>query len=90
MKFWEGTVVSVTAFLAGAILAYVHIFFTAAALFAPVLKGWSTLYPAFRLTPFIDFGQIATLFFLTVVPYTVSTIVPSWRAATIDPDAVMR
>jgi ABC-type lipoprotein release transport system permease subunit len=25
-----------------------------------------------------------------VVPYTVATIVPAWRAATVDPDAVMR
>ena len=90
MKFWEGTTISLTAFLAGTILAYAHVFFTSSALFAPVLKGWSTLYPSFRLTPFIDFGQVVTLFFLTVVPYTITTIVPSWRAATIDPDAVMR
>jgi ABC-type lipoprotein release transport system permease subunit len=55
-----------------------------------VLKGWSTLYPRFRLLPEIDPYQVATLFFLTVVPYTVSTVIPSWRAATIDPDAVMR
>ena len=90
MKFWEGTVVSLTAFLVGTILAYIHVFLTSSALFAPVLKGWSTLYPTFKLTPFIDFGQVATLFFLTVVPYTITTIVPSWRAATIDPDMVMR
>lgn len=90
MKFWEGTTVSLTAFLLGNILAYVHVFFASGAVFAPVLKGWSVLYPEFRLVPFIDFSQIAALFFLTVVPYTVATIVPSWRAATTDPDAVMR
>jgi len=90
MKFWEGIVVSLTAFLGGTILAYAHVFLTAAPLFAPALKGWSTLYPTFRPTPFIDFGQVATLFFLTVVPYTITTMIPSWRAATIDPDAVMR
>ena len=43
-----------------------------------------------RITPFIDPYQVAVLFFLTVVPYTVATIVPSWRAAIIDPDSVMR
>ncbi len=90
MKFWEGTVISLLSFLAGVCLAYAHVFFTPAALFAPVLKGWSTLYPDFRLAAFIDPYQAATLFFLTVAPYTVATIVPSWRAATIDPDAVMR
>jgi ABC-type lipoprotein release transport system permease subunit len=90
MKFWEGSVVSLSAFLAGVILAYLHIFFSSATLFAPVLKGWATLYPDFTLTPFISAYQIAILFFFTVVPYTVATIIPSWRAATIDPDAVMR
>ncbi len=55
-----------------------------------VLRGWSTLYPDFRLVPVVDPYQLATLFFLTVVPYTVATVVPCWRAATIDPDSVMR
>jgi ABC-type lipoprotein release transport system permease subunit len=90
MKFWEGAAVSLTSFLAGVLLAYVHVFFTSVMLFEPVLKGWSTLYPSFKLVPFISPYQVATLFFLTVVPYTVATIVPSWRAATIDPDSVMR
>ncbi|MBZ0156721.1 MAG: FtsX-like permease family protein [Alphaproteobacteria bacterium] len=90
MKFWEGAALSLSSFLAGTVLAYVHVFFASSPLFETALKGWSVLYPEFRLTPFIDGSQIATLFFLAVVPYTVATIVPSWRAATVDPDAVMR
>ena len=90
MKVWEGAAVSLTAFLVGVILAYLHVFVSAAPLFEPVLKGWSVLYPSYRLTPSIEFSQLAVLFFLTVVPYTVATIVPAWRAATVDPDAVMR
>jgi ABC-type lipoprotein release transport system permease subunit len=90
MKFWEGTVISLSSFLLGTLLAYVHVFFSSVVLFEPVLKGWSVLYPEFRPVPFIDPYQIATLFFLTVVPYTVATIIPSWRAATIDPDSIMR
>jgi len=90
MKFWEGSAISLSSFLLGVLLAYGHIFFTSSILFEPALKGWSVLYPAFKLTPFIDAYQIATLFFLTVIPYTTATIVPSWRAATIDPDSVMR
>jgi ABC-type lipoprotein release transport system permease subunit len=90
MKFWEGTMISLSSFLAGLLLAYLHVFFTPVVLFEPVLKGWSILYPEFRLVPFVDPYQVATLFFLTVVPYTAATIIPSWRAATIDPDSVMR
>jgi ABC-type lipoprotein release transport system permease subunit len=90
MKFWAGMIVSLSAFLIGVILAYFHIFYASATFFAPVLKGWSVLYPDFRLTPFISGYQIAILFFFTVIPYTVATIIPSWRAATIDPDVIMR
>lgn len=90
MKFWEGCALSLTSFLAGTALAYLHVFFTSSVLFESALKGWSVLYPSFRLTPFIDASQVTTLFFLTVIPYTAATIVPSWRAATMDPDTVMR
>jgi ABC-type lipoprotein release transport system permease subunit len=90
MKFWEGSVVSLSAFLLGIVLAYLHVYFTSSMLFEPVLKGWSVLYPDFKLVPFVDAYQIASLFFLTVMPYTVATILPSWRAATVDPDSVMR
>ena len=90
LKFWEGIVISLTAFLLGVVLAYGHVFFLSAPLFAQALKGWSVLYPDFRLVPVVDVYQLAVLFFLTVVPYTTATIIPCWRAATIDPDAAMR
>jgi hypothetical protein len=51
MKFWEGLLISLTAFLAGFVAAYVHVFHFAASLFEPVLKGWAVLYPRFQLTP---------------------------------------
>jgi ABC-type lipoprotein release transport system permease subunit len=90
MKFWEGAVISLSAFLLGVLLAYVHVYLTSSVLFEPALKGWAVLYPKFKLVPFIDASQVATLLFLTVIPYTVATIVPSWRAATVDPDSIMR
>ncbi|MBF0466910.1 MAG: FtsX-like permease family protein [Nitrospirae bacterium] len=90
MKFWEGLTVSLTSFLTGLILAYVHVFYFGAALFAPVLKGWSVLFPPFNPIPDIDLYQIFVVFFLTVIPYLASTIIPSWKAAITDPDTVMR
>lgn len=90
LKFWEGSAVSLTAFLLGITAAYIHIFFFSAPVFAPALKGWSVLYPAFRLKPHIDLYQLSTLFFLTVMPYTAATILPSWLAATTDADSAMR
>jgi ABC-type lipoprotein release transport system permease subunit len=90
VKTYEGALISFFSFATGILLAYGHVFFSSAALFAPALKGWSVLYPDFRITPFIDPYSVAILFFLTVVPYTVATIVPSWKAAIVDPDSVMR
>jgi ABC-type lipoprotein release transport system permease subunit len=90
VKTYEGLLLSFLSFACGILLAYGHVFFSSAFLFAPALKGWSVLYPEFRLTPSVDPSQLAILFFLTIGPYTVATLVPSWRAAIIDPDTVMR
>ncbi len=90
MKFWEGAIISLSAFILGYLAAYIHVFYASASLFEPVLKGWAVLYPQFSPVPFIDGLQIATLFFFTVFPYIVATIIPIWRASITDPDAVMR
>jgi lipoprotein-releasing system permease protein len=90
LKFWEGVVISLTSYLTGIILAYLHIFYFGGSFLAPALKGWSVIFPAFRLTPYVNMQQIFILLFLTVLPYVASTIIPSWKAAITDPDVVMR
>ncbi len=90
MKFWEGGLLSLLAFLFGTAAAYWHVFGLSAPLLAPVMQVWSVLYPDFRLTPAIDATQLLALFCLTVLPYLAATLVPVWRAAVTDPDEVMR
>lgn len=90
MKTWEGAAISLTAFFLGWLLAYLHVFSFGAPLFEQALKGWSTLYPRYALTPVVDGFQLTTLFLLTVLPYSLAVVAPVWRAATADPDAVMR
>lgn len=89
-KFWEGVVISLSAFLLGIIAAWIHVFVFSAPLLTPLLKGWSVLFPDFHLTPVIDLYQLFVLAFLTIIPYLACTLVPSWRAATTEPDQVMR
>ncbi len=90
LKFWEGMAVSLTSLLLGLIAAYVHVFFLGATVLMPVIKGWSVLFPAFRLTPFIDLYHVLVIGFLTVTPYVASTVIPSWKAAVTDPETAMR
>lgn len=90
LKSWEGVIISLSSFLTGIILGYLHVFYGSYVLFGPVLKGWSVLYPNFRLIPHIDPYHLATLFFLTVVPYATATVIPSWKTSIVDPDGVMR
>ena len=90
MKFWEGLMISVPSFMVGVIASYVYTFVLGAPLLKSLIIGWSVLYPPFRFTPAVNIDQLTVLLFLTVIPYIISTIVPSWKAAIIDPDTVIR
>lgn len=89
-KFWEGAAISLTSFLVGALAGWVHVFVFGAPLLARVMKGWSVLFPPFRLPAAVDPFELLALAFLTVVPYLAATVVPAWRLAALDPDAVVR
>jgi ABC-type lipoprotein release transport system permease subunit len=90
LKFWEGLVLSFLAFLIGSLSAFFLVFSGGAPLLGGILRGWSVLFPALQPTPFIDLYQIATLAFLTIVPYIASTVIPAWRASVAAPDEVLR
>jgi ABC-type lipoprotein release transport system permease subunit len=90
MKFWEGLAISLPSFMIGIIASYVYTFLLGAPLLKYVIIGWSVLYPPFKFTPSVDLNQLMVLLFLTIIPYMISTIVPSWKAAIIDPDTVIR
>jgi len=90
LKALEGAVISVVAFLAGAILAEIHLLVFGGALFAGVVKGWSVLKPPFDVAP--KLAPVSMLLWLAfaVLPYVAASLIPAWRAAVTDPDGVMR
>jgi lipoprotein-releasing system permease protein len=90
LKFWEGLIISLTSFLLGTLAGYLHIFVFNAFLLAPVIKGWSVVFPDFHLTPHLDPYLVFTLAFFTVTPYVASTVIPAWKAALADPETFMR
>ncbi|MDJ0785139.1 MAG: FtsX-like permease family protein [Desulfosarcinaceae bacterium] len=90
MKIWEGLAISLSAYLIGVLAAYLHVYLADAPLFAHALKGWSVLYPHYRLSPVFNANTLSVLFCCTVMPYTLVTLLPTWRVAITDPDAVMR
>lgn len=90
LKLWEGLAISLVAFLAGVLGAFLVVFVWGSPLLGGMLRGWSVVFPTLRPAPEVDFYQVGTLAFLTIVPYVASTVIPAWRAAITDPDEVMR
>ncbi len=90
LRFYEGLVISLSAFLLGTIAAYLHVYMADGVLFEHALKGWSVLFPELDLIPSVNLYQLAAIAGLTVLPYALITIIPAWRAATMDPETVMR
>lgn len=90
LKVWEGAVISVSALLLGLAAAMVHVFVLGAPVLRPVLRGWSVLFPELRPAPHVDPYLLFAIAFLTVVPYIAATVAPAWKAATTDPESVVR
>jgi ABC-type lipoprotein release transport system permease subunit len=90
VKMLESLFVSFFAATVGLGLAYLWVFPFGAPGLRPALAGWSVLYPAAHLTPEVDLTQLVSLAFAIVAPFVGLSIVPAWRAATMDPMEAMR
>jgi ABC-type lipoprotein release transport system permease subunit len=86
----ESALIAFVGTAAGVLLAYVYVFVAEAPGLRDALFGWSALYPRFRLTPAVDVAQVLTLLGTVVVPYVAVSLIPAFRAATLDPDRAMR
>lgn len=90
LKFWEGLCLSLTAFILGSLAGWVLVYQFGGGLLRPFFSGWSVLFPQFDLYPVFSFYALASLAALTIFPYLICTLVPAWKNAISDPDAVMR
>jgi ABC-type lipoprotein release transport system permease subunit len=86
-KLYESILVGSAATGAGMVLGYAWVF-------APGLRatiaGWSVLYPAAGLTPEVDVAQLLAIALAVLGPFLALSVVPAWRAASIDPLESMR
>ncbi len=90
LRFWEGIVVSLAAFLLGCTAAYIHVMFFSSALFLPVLAGWSVIRPNLQLYPQVQLADLLLLFCFSILPYLAATVVPSWRSAGLLSDTALQ
>jgi len=90
LKLFEGGIVSIFSLVSGIILAEVHVLWFDGFIFDRVIKGWSVMFPSFPVSATLDASTLLICTALTVVPYTTASLIPSWRAAVMDPDTVLR
>ena len=89
-KFYEAFIISAVSFLIGVILALFFVYFLNAPLIRDIFTGYSVLKPSFKLPFVFDFQTFFLIFFTTVPIYIAACIIPSWRAATLEADEVIR
>jgi len=83
-------IISGFAYIFAVTLAVGYVFGLQAPLLRDLFMGYSVLKPPFDLPFVIDGGVLALIFFTTIPIYTASTIIPAWKAATLDADEVIR
>ncbi len=89
-KLYESLLVGAAATGIGLLLGYAWVFPLGAPGLRAAIAGWSVLYPEGALTPEVDFAQLLAIASAVLGPFVALSIVPAWRAASLDPMESMR
>lgn len=89
-KFYESFIIAMGAFLIGISFSFFYVYGLHAPLLRNVFMGYSELKPPFVLPFSLDYAMFVLLFLLSVPIYIAATLIPSWRASSLDADEVMR
>lgn len=89
-KFYESFTLSLSAFLLGIAGSLFYVYALQAPLLRNLFMGYSALKPSFDLPFSLDISMLVLLFLLSVPIYIAATLIPAWRASTLDADEVMR
>jgi len=90
VKFYEALIISATSFFLALTLSIAYVYLLEAPLLKDIFMGYSVLKPEFKLPFSINFQVVTLLFFITIPVYIAATIIPSWKAATLEADEVIR
>ena len=90
LKMSENFIVATLSYLVGVIVAYIYVFVCNAPLLKHIFLGYSNLEQNTTLSPYIDFGTLAILFLVFVIPFVIAVVIPVWRVAITEPAEVMR
>jgi ABC-type lipoprotein release transport system permease subunit len=89
-KLYESLLVGALATAVGLVLAYGWVFPLGAPVLRGAIAGFSVLYPEGRLTPEVDTAQLLAIASTVLGPFVALSVVPAWRAASLDPMESMR
>lgn len=90
VKFYEGFIISSSAYLLGVIFALLYVYSFDAYMIKDIFIGFKNLKSNFELEFTLYFEMFILVFLLSVPIYLAATIFPSWKIAITDVDEVLR
>lgn len=89
-KFYEGFIISTLAYIIGILLSLIFVFILNAPLLKEIFIGYSQLKTDFNLPFVVNIETLVLIFLLSVPIYIASIIIPSFKAASLETDKVLR